>query len=243
MPRKQEDTKGLADVFVLVCPSVQNRCRFHKRAGGAATPGVLIGVLTIGLALGSLLMDPGARAASPTRIVFVAHVDNVYDPGEALGGGIGVDDLLRGTITYDADMANTDPRPDVGRYSHHQAPFGISIEGGPFIFQTDPTRVDFSIVVSNDRGVPPRDSYVVTSSNNLPLQNGASVSRISWELVDETHRALSSAALPSTPPDLDKWQSEFGLTIEGRSTVEFIIRAHVVEAKPCTPGIRCPSPQ
>jgi hypothetical protein len=191
-----------------------------------------------------LLSPPGSmvRAAAPTRLVFVAKVDNVYDPGEALQDGLVVDDLLRGTVTYDASARDSDSRDDVGRYEHHQAPYGISIEGGPFIFQTDPRRVDFSIVVSNDRGVPPRDAYVMASANNLPLQNGASVTRISWELVDESLKALDSTALLAGPPDLDQWQSEFGLTIEGRSTVEFIVRAHVVEVKLCTTGMRCPSP-
>jgi hypothetical protein len=82
----------------------------------------------------------------------------------------------------------------------------------------------------------------MASANNLPLQNGASVTRISWELVDESLKALDSTALLAGPPDLDQWQSEFGLTIEGRSTVEFIVRAHVVEVKLCTTGMRCPSP-
>jgi len=178
-----------------------------------------------------------------TRLVFVAKVDNVYDPGGALQDGLVAGDLLRGTVTYDASARDRDSRPDVGRYEHHQTPYGILIEGGPFIFQTDPKRVDFSIVVSNDHGIPPRDAYAMASANNLPLQNGASVTRISWELVDDGLTALDSTALPAGPPDLDRWQSEFGLTIEGRSAVEFIIRAHVVEVTPCTTGIRCPSPQ
>ena len=184
-----------------------------------------------------------ARAAEPVRILFVARVQNVYDPGEVLKDALQAGDLLRGTVTYDPAARDTDPLPTAGRYDYHQAPFGMTIEGGPFIFQTDPTRVDFSIEVSNNHGVPPRDSYVVTSRNNLPLQNGAGVSRMSWELVDDTQKALDSAALPPAAPDLSKWRSDFGLTIEGRATVEFIIRAHVIEAALCTPQMRCPSPQ
>ncbi|MEP7307596.1 MAG: hypothetical protein ABJA98_19000 [Acidobacteriota bacterium] len=203
---------------------------------------IVAGVFAAALLL-SFPSGSTVRAAATTRLVFVAKVDNVYDPGEALQDGLVVDDLLRGTVTYDASARNRDARADVGRYEHHQTPYGISIEGGPFIFQTDPERVDFSIVVSNDRGVPPRDAYVMASANNLPLQNGASVTRISWELVDESLRALGSTALLAGPPDLGRWQSEFGLTIEGRSEVEFIIRAHVVEVKLCTTGMRCPSPQ
>jgi hypothetical protein len=183
------------------------------------------------------------RAAGPTRILFAAHVDNVYDPGEALRDGIQAGDVMRGTITYDAAAPDRDARPDVGRYEYHQPPFGFAIEAGPFIFQTDPRRVDFSIVVANDHGTPRRDSYSVTSAGNLPLQNGAAISRISWELVDDSSRALDSTALPTAAPELERWQSEFGLTVNGQATVEFIIRATVVEARLCTAGMRCPSPE
>jgi len=198
---------------------------------------VLSALYVVG-ALGSI-----ARAVDPIRVLLVARVQNVYDPGEALKDALQAGDLLRGTITYDPAVRDSDPRPAVGRYEYQQAPFGVSIEAGPFIFQTDPKRVDFSIVVSNDQGVPPRDSYLLTSTSNLSLQNGATVSRISWELVDDSLKALDSTRLPTAAPDLDKWKSEFGLTIEGRSTVEFIIRAHVIEATLCTREMRCPSPQ
>jgi hypothetical protein len=184
-----------------------------------------------------------ARAADPIRFMFVARVQNVYDPGEVLKDAMQIGDLLRGTVTYDPAARDSDPLPTVGRYEHHQAPFGMSIEGGPFIFQTDPAHVDFSIVVSNDHGVPPRDSYLLTSRNNLALADGAAISRISWELVDDSLKAIDSTTLPSAPPDLTKWRSEFGLTIEGHSTVEFIIRAHVIQAAVCTPETRCPSPR
>ena len=190
------------------------------------------------------LLTPGSilRSAEPTRFLLIARVQNVYDPGESLRDGIRVGDLMRGTVTYDLTTRDTDPRPTVGRYEHRRPPYGILIEAGPFIFQTDPNRVDFSIVVSNDRGVPPRDIYQLTSSRNLPLHNGAAVSRISWELVDESHTALDSTRLPATPPRLNRWGSGFGLTLEGQGTVEFIIRAQVIEATFCTGEMRCPSP-
>lgn len=202
-------------------------------------PAAVIVVACVGLLV---TIGSNARAADPIRLLFVARVQNVYDPGEALKDAPQVGDLLRGTVTYDPAAPDTDPLPTVGRYDHHQAPFGISIEAGAFVFQTDPKRVDFSIVVSNNHGVPPRDSYVVTSRNNLPLPNGAAVSRISWELVDDSLKAIDSPALPVTAPDLSRWRSDFGLTIEGHATVEFIIRAHVIEATVCTPEMRCPSP-
>jgi hypothetical protein len=182
-------------------------------------------------------------AREPIRIVFVARVHNVYDPGESLHDAIQVGDLMRGTVTYDPTARESNPRRGVGRYEFHQTPFGILIEAGQLVFQTDPARVDVSIELSNDEGTPPRDGFNLTSRNNLPLNNGAAVSRISWQLVDDTARALESTHLPGAAPDLEKWRSEFGLTLEGQATVEFIIRAHVIEAALCTAAIRCPSPR
>jgi len=182
-------------------------------------------------------------ATEPVRILFLARVQNVYDPGESLHEAVRVGDLMRGTLTYDPTARGSNPRPGVGRYEFHQSPFGILIEAGEYLFQTDPMRVDLSIELSNDVGDPPRDSFLVSSGNNLPLHDGAAVSRISWQLVDDSSGALDSTRLSSAAPDLAKWRSEFGLTIEGQETVEFIIRAHVIEAAPCTGEMRCPSPR
>ena len=192
---------------------------------------------------GGLAQSVANRATEPVRIVFVARVQNVYDPGEALHEAIQVGDLMRGTMTYDPAIRGSNPRPGVGRYEFRQTPFGILIEAGQYVFQTDPAQVDVAIELRNDEGTPPRDGFLMTSRNNLPLGNGAAVSRISWQLVDDTSTALESTRLSGAAPDLTRWRSEFGLTLEGQATVEFIIRAHVIEAMPCTPEIRCPSPR
>jgi hypothetical protein len=184
---------------------------------------------------------PDASAPPPVRIVFVARVQNVYDPGESLHEAVRVGDLMRGTLTYDPAARGSNPRPGVSRYEFRRNPYGILIEAGQYLFQTDPDRVDVSIELSNDEGAPPRDSFLLSSRNNLPLQNGAAVSRISWQLVDESATALADTRLPGTAPALDSWRSEFGLTLEGQATVEFIIRAHVIEATLCTAAMRCPS--
>jgi hypothetical protein len=182
-------------------------------------------------------------AKEPVAIAFVARVQNVYDPGESLHDAIRVSDLMRGTLTYDPTTRGSNPRPGVSRYEFRRTPFGILIEAGQYVFQTDPNRVDVSIELSNDEGVPPRDTFLLTSRNNLALANGATVSRISWQLVDDSARALENTRLSSGAPELAKWRSEFGLTLEGQATVEFIIRAHVIEAMLCTSEMRCPSPR
>src|SRR6478672_10256005 len=119
-------------------------------------------MLTMGMWLASIEGEGQSvanPAREPIRIVFVARVQNVYDPGESLHDAIQVGDLMRGTVTYDPTARESNPRPGVGRYEFRQTPFGILIEAGQLVFQTDPARVDVSIELSNDEGTPPRDSF------------------------------------------------------------------------------------
>jgi hypothetical protein len=187
------------------------------------------GLYRAAAALILLTAVPCLGAAEPITISLVARVDSVYDPGDALHEAVQPGQLLLGTFTFDPAAPDTNPDPNVGRYEHHQPPYGITIEAGTHLFQSDQRHVEFSIEVANDEGVPPRDSYVVTSTSNLPFETGALVSRISWQLVDASRRALVSASLEDGAPDLSKWKSEFGLTIEGRQAVDFLIRAQVTQ--------------
>ena len=189
------------------------------------------------------LLGSVAPSAEPVRISFVARVHNVYDPGDALHEAIAVGDLLHGTVIYDPSAPDTNPATNVGRYEFRRSPYGMVVEAGQLVFQTNAKKVDVSVVLAKGEGTPPRDTYTVTSSNNLPLLNGATVTRMSWQLVDDTLKALTTTKLPTGAPDLDKWRSEFGLTLEGQGTVEFIIRAHVTEAKLCARDMRCHSPE
>jgi hypothetical protein len=164
-------------------------------------------------------------------LTFVAHVQNVYDPIDALGGSVLVDDLVHGVLTYDTAAADTDPGTAVGRYEYRGGPNGLSVTIGSLTFQTDPDDVDLSVTIRNDDGTPPRDQHLVQSRRNLPLSNGATVSLISWQLDDDRHAAVDGTALSVAPPDLARWRSEFGLTLEGGDTVSYIIRAHVLEVR------------
>lgn len=201
--------------------------------------------MTTGLAaaIATLALPAVPQTAEPVRISFAARVHNVYDPGNELHEAISVGDLLHGTVTYDPSAPGSHPQPNVARYEFRRSPNGIVVEAGQLIFQTDPKNVDFSIALANDEGSPARDRYIVTSARNLPLLNGALVTRISWQLVDESLEALTGTTLPASAPDLDRWRSEFGLTLEGRGTVDFIIRAHVIDATVCTRDMRCPAPE
>jgi hypothetical protein len=107
-------------------------------------------------------------------------------------------------------------------------PHGIFLNVGDFDFETDLANVDFLVEIADNYSS--RDNYLLRSYNNMPLSNGTFVDHISWQLDDPTGNALSSDALPTTPPVLDDWQSIVGLRLEGDRA--FLINAHVTSAVP-----------
>ena len=88
-------------------------------------------MLAIGICLASsaghglLAQRATSPAKEPVRIVFVARVQNVYDPGESLLEAIQVGDLMRGTMTYDGATLGSMPRPGVSPSEFRQAGFGF----------------------------------------------------------------------------------------------------------------------
>jgi hypothetical protein len=169
-------------------------------------------------------------------INITAQVETVDDPDNILGGAINVGDIITGTYTYNPATADSNALPTVGDYRHTSSPCGITVNAGGFVFQTDPSNIDFLVEIVNDHGTPARDNYLLRSYNNLPLSNGALVEHIAWQLDDPTATALSSEALPTTPPILTHWESIFGLTLTGHDPgdptgSDYFVRAHVTAAE------------
>jgi hypothetical protein len=179
------------------------------------------------------LQDPN----SVITINITAQVETVEDPDNILGGAINVGDTITGTYTYDPTTADSNAAPTVGDYQHTSSPCGITVNAGGFVFRTDPSNVRFIVEICNDHGTPTaRDNYLLRSYNNLPLSNGALVEHIAWQLDDPTATALSSEALPTTPPILTHWESIFGLTLTGHDPgdptgSDYFVRAHVTAAE------------
>ncbi|WP_411725854.1 PxKF domain-containing protein [Methyloglobulus sp.] len=85
-------------------------------------------------------------------------------------------------------------------------------------FRTNPDNVNFSLLVVNDH-YNGYDSYSVFSAPNLlevppPQSSSYPIGTIGFQLSDSTMNALSSDALPTTPPFLDDWQQPLYLLIE-----------------------------
>ena len=145
-----------------------------------------------------------------------AQVTSVYDPNNNLGGAIQVNDSITGKYTYDSGTPDSDPDPNIGHYGYNSSTFGIELEAGGFVFETDPSNVDFRISIIDNISYTNWDLYSVSSFNNSQLSNGLLVNEIGWALINTTGNALSSDALPNTAPVLSDWDQNL-LLIYGSS--------------------------
>lgn len=163
-------------------------------------------------------------------IAITAEVDSVLDGAGLLEGRINPGDIITGTYTYDSDTPDSSPSPNIGHYWHYAPPAGISLTVGGFDFRTNPDDVLFlmSILDNTQLGA---DVYAVSSYHNVRLSNGVLIEYISWLLEDLTASALSSDALPTTPPVLDDWQLNY-LRLGDQREGSFGIEAHVTSAEP-----------
>jgi hypothetical protein len=164
----------------------------------------------------------------------VAHVDDLHG---LLGGAIYEGQTITGKYVYNLVTADSNTLPTVGDYWHSTIPYGIQVEAGGLVFETDPENTDFLVEIVNDHGSPDRDNHLLRSYNNLPLSDDITVEHIAWQLDDPTATAIESEALPTAPPVLSDWESIFGLTLQGASIQEpweeYFVRAHVNQAEFC----------
>jgi hypothetical protein len=184
------------------------------------------------LVLTSFAPSHAVAASKDVRVSITAVIETVSDPGQLLEGSIQPGDSISGVYTYGLRVQDTNSSRSVGDYQYASSPYGIRIDAGGYVFQTDPQNVNFLLeVVNNLSGL---DNYLLRSYNNSPLSNGVPVGHIAWQLDDPTQAALRSDVLPKSPPNLADWQSIFGLTLEGEdpNTGNFyFVRAHVTEAR------------
>ena len=194
---------------------------------------VAAGLLSL---LGTLLAASPAYAAPepPTKgkitIDFTATVTDVSDRQNQVPG-VHVGDVIAGKYSYNLATPDSNESAEVGDYSYtgtskNKLGFGISVNLGQFTAQTDPNNPNFLVEMVND--LQDRDNYLLRSYNNT--STGPAVEHISWQLDDSTHTALTSAALPTTPPVLTAWQQDFGLEVRGGSR-GFFIRANVTKVR------------
>ncbi len=186
--------------------------------------------LAIALVVG-LVWSPISAGCAQVKIEISATVRSVDDPDNLLNNRVAPGDIITGFYSYNSFAVDSNPLPEVGDYRYTTAPNGIRLNVNGLTFATDPADVDFLLeVVNNYQNL---DNYLLISYNNLFAVSARGefvMNTIDWQLDDPTQTALSSAALPRTPPILSDWQSIFGLTIDSSGDNHFLIRANVTSA-------------
>ncbi|MBN1846854.1 MAG: PEP-CTERM sorting domain-containing protein [Sedimentisphaerales bacterium] len=159
---------------------------------------------------------PSRGRASLIEIAITAEITAVQDSGGLLDGNVNAGDTITGSYIYDSEAIDTEPsNPYKGLYKFTQSPYGISLATGGFLFKTDPSNVDFTIGVINDKPPLINDIFGLDSDNNLPLHNGVPVRFISWQLDDLSGQAISSINLPIAGMDIEDWHDFNFLLISG----------------------------
>lgn len=181
---------------------------------------------------------PAHAQAQPLCVAIEATVENVFDSGGYLNGLVSEGDVITGMYIYDLTTPDTNSLVEVGDYWHTAAPFGITVSTARGLtFSTDQHRVNFLVEIINN--YYELDNYLLRSYTNVYDVSAPSAdpyaNHISWQLDDPTQSALSSTALPTTPPVLADWQPIFGLEIASLDYGSgFSIRAQVTSATLCS---------
>ena len=151
-----------------------------------------------------IVLSAGAARGNIVQIEITGLVTSVDDRAGVLAGKIKSGNSITGWYIYDSGTPDSNPLSTEGDYEHYVEPFGITLNIGKLTFESNPENTDFLIQVTNDYSS--KDSYLLNSTNNLPLPSGAAVSQISWQLNDYTATALDNDAILPGAPVMADWQ-------------------------------------
>jgi len=101
-------------------------------------------------------------------IKIVGEVTNVVDHHNLLDDTIYIGDEIKGKYIYNSATPDSFGYPFMGLYEHTSSPYGIELEAGGFEFKTDPSNVEFVMMIYNDFYYF-GDAYAPYSDNNLDL--------------------------------------------------------------------------
>lgn len=167
---------------------------------------------------------PAVSSGELITIGLTGTIIRADDPQNVFGGQIQIDDTITATYSYESSTLDSNPSdPCVGDYWHYTAPYGISVHIGDLVFETNPNNVQFIVEIVNDQS---GDSYLIRSRSNI-CSTGILVNMIDWTLADYSGTVLSSDALLTTAPNLDNWDMDLGLTIDGPRGWDYLLVADI----------------
>jgi hypothetical protein len=157
------------------------------------------------LAAGIMLSMAGFAHGDIVRVDLYGEVTSVVDPAGLLGGQVNILDAITGFYRFDTSALDTNPLITEGEYQQTTPGCGISLNINGMLFASEPQNMNILIKVIND--TDSKDSYLFSSTLNLPAVGGLEVSPIRWQLEDRACTALSSDALVAVTPG--QWESNF----------------------------------
>lgn len=158
-----------------------------------------------------LALSAGPAVAEILTVNVTAHVVQVDDPGNILGGQISVGQVAQGSYRYETTVPdNASWSNEWGSYVQTREQGGTSITVGPHIFETDSAAQGYwmyhvQVYGSLDPSMP--DSVTIASQNNKPLADGSSVSYLSIDFTDVSGAALDTDQLPAGALNLANFAS------------------------------------
>jgi hypothetical protein len=189
------------------------------------------GIKTLAAFLVAVALCTGSGQAAIVTMNLTAEITELDDRGGLFSGQINVGDIITGSYTYDSDTPDANPSSTVGDYWHTGPPYGINLIAGGFVFQTDPDTANVSLFIEIVNEGPNYDVYVLRSYSNLPVYDDVSVTLIDWQLNDYSGTAVSSDALPTTPPVLEDYPDTWvGLTMVGGVGDRYSYRSYFIRS-------------
>ncbi len=146
----------------------------------------------------------GFSEAANAELVSVqvsATVDDVYDPGNAMGGAVQIGTKVTGTYTFDTATPDADEYPDFGHYRHPLGVGGFDLSVGGLPVKTDNQTPAGLFAVDVINSSTDEGYHVVSFDNLLPWANGARLDSASIDLHRWSDGVMESEALPPSPPN------------------------------------------
>jgi hypothetical protein len=139
--------------------------------------------------------------AELVRVQVSATVEDVYDPGNVMGGAVQIGTKVTGTYTFDTATPDADEYPDFGHYRHPLGVGGFDLSVGGLSVKTDNQAPAGLFAVDVINSSTDEGYHVVSFDNLLPWANGARLDNASIDLHKWSDGVMESDALPSSPPN------------------------------------------
>lgn len=162
------------------------------------------------IALGLALAPPAS--AELITFDFTATVKSVSDASDLLDDSVHVGTPITGSYTFDSSAPGT-PTSISSSYDMGTPGCGVETQVGRYLLRTGGQDPSLRITLEND-SINQRDAYTVMGWGDVVTEPTLMIGAlVPVSLTDPTQTALSSTALPLTPPDLNSYSGRINYIV------------------------------